>query len=80
MDTPKDGWTTKINSLRDRLGKVSARRFKSGSDATALPGTPAGRYEIIQFDTDFAQKPGAIKTAVVALQGNDWKVAGYFIR
>lgn len=77
---PKDGWITRISSLRDRLGKVSARSFRSASEATALPGAPAGRYEIIQFDTNFAQKPGAIETVVVSLQGDDWKVAGYFIR
>ena len=77
---PKDGWTTKISSLRDDLGKVSVRRFRSASEATVLPGAPAGRYEIIQFDTNFAQKTGAIETVVVALQGDDWRVAGYFIR
>ncbi|PHY17279.1 DUF4019 domain-containing protein [Caulobacter sp. BP25] len=74
------GWTATVQPLRQRLGAVSSRSVKSVSSATTLPGAPDGEYKIIQFATGFAGKPDAIETIVLAKEGADWKVDGYFIR
>ncbi len=74
------GWTATIQPLRQQLGPVSARSFKSVSSAASLPGAPDGEYKIVQFATVFANKPDAVETVVLVHEGSAWKVDGYFIR
>lgn len=73
-------WASTIKPVRQPLGAVSARAFKSVVKSKSLPNAPAGDYEIIEFATDFSAKPRAIETVVMAREGAAWKVAGYFIR
>jgi len=73
-------WASKVQPLRGQLGAVSSRSVKSVSSATTLPGAPDGEYKIVQFATVFANKPDAIETVVLAREGDDWRVDGYFIR
>lgn len=74
------GWVSTIQPLRQQLGAVSSRAVASVKSATSLPGAPDGEYTIVQFTTDFANKRGATETVVLAREGSDWKVNGYFIR
>jgi DNA-binding CsgD family transcriptional regulator len=73
-------WAATAQPLRQQLGAVSSRSVKSVSSATTLPGAPDGQYKIVQFATAFASKPDAIETVVLAKEGADWEVDGYFIR
>lgn len=73
-------WPSVIEPVRQPLGAVSSRSFLSATNTTSLPGAPAGEYQIIQFTTAFATKPGAIETVVLAHEPSGWKVDGYFIR
>lgn len=73
-------WASKAQFIRQSLGAASARNFKGATEASSLPGAPAGQYEIIQFQTNFAHKANAIETVVLAHDATGWKVAGYFIR
>lgn len=73
-------WVSKVQAVRQPLGAVSGRNFKDATEATSLPGAPTGQYEIIKFQTNFAQKADAIETIVLAHDAAGWKVAGYFIR
>lgn len=73
-------WTATILPVREPFGLVTSRVLHSVAQATSLPGAPDGDYEIIQFQTAFAQKPDAVETVVLAREGGDWKVNGYFIR
>lgn len=73
-------WTAKVQPLRQQLGAVSSRKFKSVSNAATLPGAPNGEYAIVQFDAAFAMRPDAVETVVLAREGAAWKVIGYFIR
>jgi hypothetical protein len=45
-----------------------------------LPGAPEGEYVVIQYETQFEHKAGAIET-VTPLREKDgsWRVSGYFI-
>ncbi|PZR34991.1 DUF4019 domain-containing protein [Caulobacter segnis] len=73
-------WTAMAQPLRQQLGAVSSRQVKSVSSPRSLPGLPDGEYKIIQFATAFANKADAVETVVLAREGGDWKVEGYFIR
>lgn len=77
---PMAQWESTIKASLQPLGKISSRVRQSVTTATTLPGAPDGQYEIIQFQTAFAQKPSAVETVFMAREGADWKVIGYFIR
>nr|NUR38438.1 DUF4019 domain-containing protein [Sphingomonas sp.] len=73
-------WASTIKMVRQPLGPASSRTVQSATRTTTLPGAPAGDYEIIQFQTNFANRLGAVETIVLAREGSGWKVDGYFIR
>ena len=73
-------WAATIQPVRLPIGATSSRTFQNVTKTSSLPGMPAGDYEIIQFRTDFTQKPGAIETITLAHERDGWKVAGYFIK
>lgn len=76
----EEGWAAKVQPLRQRLGAVTSRSVKGVQSAKTLPGAPDGDYKIIQFATAFANKADAVETVILAREGGDWKVEGYFIR
>ena len=73
-------WASTIQSVMQPLGKASTRTFRDVTKTSALPGAPAGEYEVLQFQTSFAGKNEAIETVTLARDQSGWKVAGYFIR
>ena len=73
-------WASTIQPVRVPLGAASSRTFQSVTKTNSLPGVPSGDYEVIQFRTDFAHKPGSIETIMLAHERDGWKVAGYFIK
>jgi len=74
-------WETAVAAVRKPLGSVVSRRLVSATPADSLPGAPPGKYVVLQFRTDFAQKAGAIET-VTPMLGDDgvWRVSGYFVK
>lgn len=77
---PEARWISTIEPLRLQMGSVSSRALKGVTSASTLPGAPNGNYKIIQFETNFANKQDAVETVVLAEEGGNWKVSGYFIR
>lgn len=77
----KAAWVGAITPVRAPLGAMEGRKLKSATFTRDLPGAPAGEYVLIQFDTHFQNKPGAVET-VVPMREKDgsWKVSGYFIK
>lgn len=73
-------WTSKVQPLRQAFGPVESRTLMSATKTTSLPGVPDGEYAIVRFHTVFAHKKDAVETVILARQGTDWKVDGYFIR
>lgn len=75
-----EAWTQAATGVRAPLGGVQSRSEKALTLANSLPGVPEGRYAVLQFDTAFANKGTAVETLTLALDGEQWKVAGYFVR
>jgi len=73
-------WATTIQSVRQPLGRASSRTLQSAVQTKTLPGAPAGDYQVLQFQTLFANKPDAIETVVLSREQAGWRVNGYFIR
>jgi hypothetical protein len=77
MQQPR--WASTIEPVREPLGAVSSRSLASITQARSLPGAPDGDYEVVRFQTSFANKAGATETIVLAHEATGWKVDGYFI-
>ena len=76
----KERWASTVEPVREPLGGVISRQLKATTKTSSLPGAPEGEYEIIQFDTGFANKKYAVETVVLAREASGWKVDGYFVR
>jgi DNA-binding CsgD family transcriptional regulator len=76
----KEQWPAIIAPVRTPLGAISTRTVLTDTKTNTLPNVPAGDYEIIQFQTNFAQKPNGVETVILAHETSGWKVDGYFIR
>ena len=77
---PQRGWISTIQPVREPLGAVSSRSLKSVTRSKSLPGAPDGEYEVVQFQTSFANKAAATETVVLSHEASGWRVDGYFIR
>jgi hypothetical protein len=74
-------WEDVLKQVRTPLGAVKERKLKSATFTTSLPNVPPGEYVMIQFDTQFANKPNAVETVTPMLEPDGkWRVAGYFIK
>jgi hypothetical protein len=77
----KDAWPGMLSPVRDPLGKVVSREFKSAEYRTSLPGAPDGEYVVIQYTTVFERKKSSVET-ITPMLGEDgkWRVSGYYIK
>ncbi|MGB7406513.1 MAG: DUF4019 domain-containing protein [Pacificimonas sp.] len=73
-------WTAAAKAVRDPLGPLVSRQFRSVTAATVLPGMPAGRYEMLEFDADYANQADIVETVVLGHEKDAWRVIGYFAR
>lgn len=77
----RDTWATVGSQVRAPLGAVKSRKLGSAGYTRTLPNAPEGEYVVIQYNTDFAKRAGAVETVVPMRQPDgSWKVSGYFIR
>jgi hypothetical protein len=79
---PKAEWERPLAAARSPLGGLIARKLKSATYTTSLPGAPAGgQYVVIVYDTRFENRDIAFET-ITPMREKDgtWKVSGYFIR
>jgi len=77
----KEQWQTALDTNRAPQGKVLSRKLKSAIYTKNPPSAPEGEYVVIQYDTDFEHKPGAVETVVPNLEKDGkWRVSGYFIK
>jgi hypothetical protein len=77
---PQPRWAGTVRPVREPLGTVVGRSVKTVSKTNSLPGAPDGEYEIVQFQTSFANKRDATETVILVHEASGWKVDGYFIR
>lgn len=77
----REQWVSAMQSMRTQSDVAIARSRTTSTCPRTLPGAPAGEYVIIQFQSDFANKNGAIETVTPMKDENGvWKISGYFIR
>lgn len=77
----QDQWEHTIVAVRQPLGGLVVRKFKSAQYTKTVPGAPDGEYVILQFDTSFANKKEAVETVTPMLDPDGkWKVSGYYIK
>ena len=77
----KEKWQSALETVRTPQGKVLLRKLNSAKYAQNPPNAPEGEYVILQYNTDFVNKPGSIETVVPTLdKDGTWRVSGYFIR
>jgi hypothetical protein len=72
-------WEEALQKSRGLLGKVLSRKLRGVTFLTSVPGAPPGEYVVIEYDTDFVNRKGAIErvTPVKDADGT-WRVSGYF--
>ncbi|MCP5002946.1 MAG: DUF4019 domain-containing protein [Planctomycetes bacterium] len=77
--SPSD-WAKAVNAARSPLGRVVSRNLISANYTTTLPGAPDGEYVVLQFQSKFENKAKAIETITPMLDGDQWRVSGYYVR
>lgn len=74
-------WDKMVSSVRKPLGDVKSRELLGAQFTTTLPGAPDGEYVVIQFKTNFVDKPESVETVVpMKDEKGAWRVSGYFIK
>ena len=68
-------WTSVSTEVRSDVGEVVSRTAISQD---SVPAPPAG-YEMVKFRTSFTNRPNAVETLTLVREGQEWKVAGYYI-
>lgn len=79
--TERREFVKSVTRIRKLVGPVKARDIDSKEFATSLPGAPAGQYVILVYKTEFADRPDAVETIIMALEKDKkWRVSGYNIQ
>ncbi|MEL7197291.1 MAG: DUF4019 domain-containing protein [Pseudomonadota bacterium] len=74
-------WAALVEPVRGPLGSVEKRRLVSVERVSTLPGAPEGDYEILQYQTEFEKLEGvSTETVILIRNGEDFDIAGFFIR
>lgn len=79
-NVPEALWVSKLEQVRTPLGAVQSREGVSRQVLAAIPQLPDGEYVILEFQTDFENKPRAIETVTLKKSAEQWQVIGYFIQ
>jgi hypothetical protein len=77
--TRKD-WIDKLNKARNLSGDLVQRVQKSASYATEAKDSPDGEYIMLIYESDFQRAEDVSEYVTVMLEGDEWKVAGYFMQ
>ena len=75
-------WVEALEEVRRPLGARVFRTADGCTTTTSLPGVPAGRYVVMQFNAAFSEDKTADVETVTFVQEKDgvWRAAGYFIK
>ena len=77
----QEKWIGALKQVREPLGKAASRKVKGTEYQENPPGGPAGKYVIVQYNTDFENKKATVETVSLTLESDgQWRVAGYFIK
>jgi hypothetical protein len=76
----QEQWVKTAQAVHEPLGVVLSRHILGVTKTTALPGAPDGEYGVLTYSAAFTNKASAVETVVLARDGAQWKIVGYFIR
>lgn len=76
----KNDWVEKLNKARNLSGELLQRVQKSASYATEVKDSPEGEYIMLIYESDFQRAEDVSEYVTVMLEGDEWKVAGYFMQ
>ena len=74
LNTPQM-WAAASEQVRSPLGTTNSRTFASEEN---LPAPPRG-YEVVKFQTSFANRAEAVETTTLDLEDGTWRVVGVTI-
>lgn len=73
-------WTEKLTQARSLSGMLIERTQKSASYSTEAKDSPDGEYIMLIYDSRFQKAEEVAEYVTVMLDGDQWKVAGYFMQ
>ena len=73
-------WTDKLDKARSLSGGLVQRTQKSASYATVAKDSPEGEYIMLIYESDFQAAEDVSEYVTVMLEGDEWRVAGYFMQ
>lgn len=73
-------WVVAVASARQPFGALVSRTMQESAYETTLPGVPDGEYVVMKFDAAYENKASAEEVVTSMLDGDEWRVAGYYIR
>ncbi|MFY8326567.1 DUF4019 domain-containing protein [Pseudoalteromonas sp. ZZD1] len=76
----QDLWVSKLAEVRTPLGDVKSREQVNRKTFDSLPQLPKGEYVLLQFNTDFVNRPESTETITLKKSAEQWQVIGYFIQ
>lgn len=76
----QEQWAKTAQAVREPLGVVISRHILGVTKTTTLPGAPDGEYRVLTYSAVFTNKASAVETVVLIRDGEQWRIAGYFIR
>jgi hypothetical protein len=76
----RNEWIDKLNKARNLSGALVQRVQKSASYATEAKDSPEGEYIMLIYESDFQRAEDVSEYVTVMLEGDEWKVAGYFMQ
>lgn len=76
----KEAWNQQVSAVRSQTGKLKSRKLKAAQSRESLPNAPAGKYEILQYESSFNAGPAVETVVLMEEKDNSWKVVGYFVK
>ena len=76
----REEWLEEMRRERSPLGEVKSREVFDSGYFGKIPNHPGLEMTVIQFQSEFENKPRAIETlSPVRMNGGPWKIGGYVI-
>lgn len=71
----QEQWASVARKVQPQLGALQSRTIKSQE---FVPAPPYG-YEMVKFQSSFANRPSVIETVTLSRENDTWKVVGYWL-
>jgi len=73
-------WVDKLTKARALSGALIERKEQNASYSTTAKDSPDGEYILLNYESRFQNTESVDEYVTVMLEGEVWRVAGYFIQ